>query len=439
MKNFFLTKRFFYFMGILVLLFCISFLLPIILPFVKLLFVLFLWAFGFDIWQLYGIKRPFVCERITMETMSLGDQNSIYYQIKNQTKRHFYITIIDEIPEQFQDFDFNIHLELDTNEQIKVEYSLKPPTRGNYFFGNIYLFYHSTIGFVERKYTIEAAKEIKVLPSVFHLKEMEWKTFQRNPINLGVKRFRRIGHTLEFEQIKNYVVGDDYRSINWKASSRKASLMINQYEEERSRQVYCIIDQSRVMKTPFEGLTYMEYAINSCLAISNIILKKGDLAGLIKFSKNQPTMIKADRSTKQLNYIIRSLYDAKEDDGDADYEKLYFLIRNKLKQRSLLLLFTNFDSVYGMERALPILRKLQKLHQLVVVFFENSEVTDFANAEANSTVQIYENTVALKYTNEKIQIVQQLEQYGINAIYTNPAQLSLQVINKYLELKSRGI
>ena len=92
-----------------------------------------------------------------------------------------------------------------------------------------------------------------------------------------------------------------------------------------------------------------------------------------------------------------------------------------------------------MERALPILRKLQKLHQLVVVFFENTEVTDFANASANSTVQIYENTVALKYTYEKIQIVQHLEQYGINAIYTNPAQLSLHVINKYLELKSRGI
>jgi len=439
MHSFFLTKRFFYLTGGIILLFCGSFILPFLLPFVKLVLVLFLWVFGYDVWQLYSIKTPFLCERSMNESFSLGDKNQVHYHLKNLTKQHLYATLIDEIPIQFQDFNFEIKIEMEANQQKNVDYTFLPPTRGVYHFGNIHLLFHTKLGLSERKFSILSPMDIKVFPSVLHLKEMEWKTFQRNPTNLGVKRFRRIGHTLEFEQIKNYVSGDDYRSINWKASSRKASLMVNQYEEERSRQIYCIIDQSRVMKTPFEGLTYMEHAINAALAITNIILKKGDLAGLIKFSKNRPSIIKADRSPKQLNQILLSLYDAKEDEGDADYESLYALIRNKLKQRSLLLLFTNFDSIYGMERNLSILRKLQRLHQLVVVFFENTEISAFANTPANDTVQIYENTVAQKYTFEKIQIVQKLEQYGINAIYTHPAQLSLQVINKYLELKSRGI
>ena len=95
---------------------------------------------------------------------------------------------------------------------------------------------------------------------------------------------RRIGHSYEFEQIKNYVRGDDYRSINWKATSRRGHLMVNQYEDERAQQVYNIIDKSRSMKMPFNGMSLLDYAINTSLVISNVALQKHDRAGLMTFS-----------------------------------------------------------------------------------------------------------------------------------------------------------
>lgn len=292
---------------------------------------------------------------------------------------------------------------------------------------------------VQRRCAEEATESVPVYPSVIQMKQFELKAFQQIAHQSGIKKMRRLGHSYEFEQIKNYVAGDDFRSLNWKASSRRAQIMVNQYEDERSQQVYCIIDRSRIMRMPFNGLTLMDHAINTALVISNIILQKKDKAGLFSFSDKLGSTLVADNSPNQLNRILHELYREKEGKGEASYELLYYAIRKFIKGRSLLILFTNFESMFALERALPTLRLLNNLHLLVVVFFQNTEIEDFTKQEAQTTEQIYHQTVAQKFINEKVQMMQKLRQYGIQAILTRPEDLSINTINKYLELKSRGL
>jgi uncharacterized protein (DUF58 family) len=235
------------------------------------------------------------------------------------------------------------------------------------------------------------------------------------------------------------VRGDDYRSINWKASSRRAALMVNQYEDERAQQVYSIIDKSRAMRMPFEGLSLMDYAINTSLVISNIALQKHDKAGLITFSDKIGSTIKADSKTTQLNKILNALYKEEERPLEANYELLYYITRKLVRGRSLILLYTNFESNYALERVLPVLRKINKTHLLVVIFFENTEIRAFAEEEVSTLEDIYHQTVAQQFLSEKSQMVQKLNQYGIQAILTRPQDLSINTVNKYLELKSRGL
>ena len=157
------------------------------------------------------------------------------------------------------------------------------------------------------------------------------------------------------------------------------------------------------------------------------------------FSDIIGTTIKADRKPTQLNKILLALYKEKERNLEANYELLYHSARKLIKGRSLLMLYTNFESMYALERVLPILRKINILHLLVVVFFENTEIIDFAKLKVNTTQDIYHQTIAQKILNEKSQMVQKLRQYGIQAILTKPEDLSVNSINKYLELKSRGL
>ncbi len=438
-KNIYLTNRFFWSFGSLVLLFCLSFALPFLFPVAQTLLVLGLIITLLDSSLLFNNKVSVSCQRKLPKLLSLGDVNKITLQVENPSNLALKATIIEELPAQFQKRDFEIFQNLAGGAVEIIQYDLTPVVRGEYEFGYTNIFLETFIGFIKRKVKGSEKVIVPVYPSIIQMKEMQLKASSRLSYQEGIKKVRRLGHSYEFEQIKNYVSGDDYRSINWKASSRKGALMVNQYEDERAQQVYSIIDKSRNMKMPFQGMSLMDYAVNTSLAISNIILKKHDRAGLITFSDKIGTVIKADRKPTQLNKILSALYNEKSGPLEADYELLYYASRKLITRRSLLLLYTNFESKYSLERVLPLLRKVSKFHLLVVVIFENTEIKNFVEQKVVDTEGIYYQTIARKFLNEKEQMVQILKQYGIQSILTKPEDLSVNTINKYMALKSRGL
>jgi uncharacterized protein (DUF58 family) len=439
LRNLYLSDRFFILFVGLAAFFVLSFAIDILYPVAQTLFVLSVALVLIDILILFNRNVNINCERRLPKVFSLGDNNTVYVNLHNQSTQKLKIKMIDELPFQFQRRDFEIDLEMGADEEKQIKYDLRPTERGEYKFGGIHLFLDSFIGLITRRQCHDIAMNVPVYPSIIQMKNFELKAFDRISTTQGIKKIRRLGHSYEFEQIKSYVRGDDFRSINWKASSRRAHLMVNQYQDERAQQVYNVIDKSRAMKMPFKGLSLMDYAINTSLVISNIVLQKYDRAGLLTFSDKIGVTIKADRKSNHLNTILAALYKEKERSMEANYELLYHAARKLIKGRSLLLLYTNFESTYAMERVLPILRRINNLHLLVVVFFENTEIEAFSNQEVNNTEDIYQQTIAQKYVSEKIQMVQKLRQYGIQTILTKPEELSVNTINKYLELKSRGL
>lgn len=393
-----------------------------------------------DIMLLFNRRAIIVVQRITPRLLSLGSDNNIRLQVYNHYNLPLHLTIIDELPFQMQQRNFSLKFTLNPGEKKQLVYILRPLMRGEYTFGKINVYMRSSLGIIERRYSEPAGSMVPVYPSLIQMKKFELKAFARTSREvLGIKKIRRIGHSYEFEQIKNYVRGDDYRSINWKATSRKADLMVNQYEDEKAQQIYSIIDKSRAMRLPFDGLTLLDHSINASLVISNIALQKQDKAGLLTFAEKIDSTVKAERSRAQLKALMEALYKQKESMLEANYEMLYFAVRNFIKGRSLLFLYSNFESYYAMERVLPILRKINNLHLLVVVFFENSEVSDYSLTDCKTVEDIYFRTIAQKFVSEKRQIVNELKQYGIQAILTRPEDLSMNTVNKYLELKSRGM
>ena len=439
MKQLFLTNRFFWIFGSLVICFALSFAFPISFPLIQGIFALSLLLVFIDVYLLYNKSTKIDCQRRLPKVFSLSDPNKVRIELYNQSRQNLKIIIIDELPIQFQKRDFEHQLSLQANEEYEFSYELTPKERGEYEFGYTNLFLSTRLGFVQRRISYDTLATVPVYPSIIQMKEYELLAFSKISHFQGIKKLRRIGHSYEFEQIKNYVRGDDYRSINWKASSRRATLMVNQYEDERAQQIYSIIDKSRAMRMPFNGLSLMDYAINTTLAISNIALKKYDRAGLITFSDKIGTTLKADSKSTQLNKILISLYKEKERVLEANYELLYYASRKLINGRSLIMLYTNFESMYALERVLPILRKINTFHLLVVIFFENTEIRDFVDERAETLEDIYHQTIAQKFLYEKSQMIQILQQYGIQAILTSPEDLSINTINKYLELKSRGL
>ena len=438
MRSLFLSNNFWIVGCVLVAGFVIAYLFPPLLPVWNLLLVLAVLLVLADIFVLFRVKRGFFARRSSPERLSNGDDNAITIFLENRYAFGAKVEVIDEIPHQFQRRDvlFKAHMEASSAKQIT--YHLRPVSRGVYVFGQVNVFVLTPLRLVKRRYRFEEKSEVAVYPSFLQMRQYALLAVANRLSEVGIRKIRRVGHSMEFDQVRNYVPGDDRRSVNWKATARKGDVMVNAYEDERQQSVYCLIDKGRVMQSPFEGLTLLDYAINASLVMSNIAIIKQDKAGLITFSDTMGQIVQADRRNGHMQRLLEVLYRQKTRFMETDFERLCIAVKSQVRQRSLLLLFTNFETVEGMQRQLPYLRRLAKDHLLVVILFENTETKQLLDAPAVSVEQVYLKTIAQRFYYEKKRITTELRQYGIQTILTPPQQLSANTINKYLELKARG-
>lgn len=433
----FFSKRFYWALAGIVILFLLSFSFSFLFLLSKLVLLLFAILVILDYGSLFLPANPVSLERITSDRFSNGDDNKVEILILNNYPFRIRASIIDEVPEQFQARNFLLHTVVNSRDRQSVNYLLRPVERGEYQFNAIRLFAKSPLQLIIRRITKNTRQVVKVLPSYFSLRQFELKAHSSNLTEAGNKKIRKIGHSLEFEQIKEYVTGDDIRSINWKATARKGQLMVNNFTDERSQQIYCIIDKGRVMKMPFEGMSLLDYAINATLILLRVALIKQDKAGLITFDENVGNFLPADRKAVQMTGILETLYNQQTKFLESDYEKLFALLRTRVTQRSLVVLFTNFESMSGLQRQLPYIRGIARNHLVLVVFFENTELRKLTETPADNIETLYTKTIAEKFVYEKRLIVKELQQHGIFTILTAPQNLTVDTVNKYLELKAR--
>lgn len=439
LKPFYLQNRFFYACIGVIILFVFSFIFPRLFNIVKIVLLLLVTLTVLDIIILFTAKNGVKGERIVPEKFSNGDENPVRLIIQNFYTFSVFINIIDEIPEQFQARDFSISRKLNASSSSELEYKLRPTERGEYHFGKLNIYVTSVFGLVARRFWYNEAAMVPTYPSFIQLRKYDLLAISNNLHQYGIKKIRKIGHTMEFEQIKDYVLGDDLRTINWKATAKRNQLMVNQFQDEKSQPIYSIIDKGRVMKMPFEGLSLLDYAINAALVISNVALKKHDKAGILAFSKKVENIVVAERRTSQMNLILETLYNVSTDFFESDYSRLYADVKRNITHRSLMLLYTNFETLDSLHRQLPYLKGIAKNHLLVVIFFKNTELNSLISEPAETVQQAYDKVIAEKFAFEKRLIVNELQKYGIQSILTEPEHLTIDTINKYLEIKARGL
>ena len=432
----FISRRWFYLMAAAVVFFVMSFFFQWLFE-AAVVFAVFSGVLTvLDFLLLFRRRGNIRGKRVIASRLSMGDENKVTLLLENGFTYRARVTVIEQLPEQFQERDFRRTTEIDYLRSERIEYTLKPVTRGEYNFGALLCYVQTPLGLLQRRFEAAPEVTVKVYPSFLQLKKYQLLATTQN-LFTGVKKIRRLGHSMEFEKIKTYVQGDDIRTVNWKATARTGDLMVNTYTDAREQQVYVLIDKGRTMKMPFEGMTLLDYSINAALSLLNIVLMKHDKAGLITFSNKIGNIIPADRRSGQLQHILEGLYKQQTEYKESDYETLLATLHRKINQRSFMLLFTNFETMSSLDRQLPYLKRLASRHLVCIVFFQNTLLKEIHETQPDTTEGIYIKTIAERFDYEKKQIVKELRRHGILAVLTTPQHLSVDVINKYLELKAR--
>ena len=434
----FLGKLFFRLLAAVILLFLFSYEIAFLFQIAALALIFLLLTTLLDHLVLFSKRRPVSATRILPDRISNGEENSIYWNIKNEYPFLVSLQLIDEFPVNWQIRDVVIKTKLEPLKETRLSWLLKPKERGEFEFGNLHLFIKSPLQLIIRRKTLRIPDTVRVYPAFHMLRQFEFMAHITDPGNVGYKQVRKTGHSLEFEQIREYVNGDDIRSINWKATGRTGGqLMINNYTDEKSQQIYCILDKGRAMKMAFEELSLLDHAVNATLAVSSVAIARQDRVGFISFGDRDGDFLPASHRAAQMAGIVKTLYNVNTKFLESDFAFLHRLIKTRITQRSLLILFTNFESLTALNRQLPYLRNVSKKHLLLVVFFENTSLHHLATGEVADVERLYEKIIAEKFILEKKLIVRELQKYGIASLLTAPGQLSVDVINRYLQIKAR--
>ena len=436
-SSFYLNRIAFYTAFAAAAIFVISYFVPPLFDLALAILVFLIIAIFIDAILMYSKNPGIYAKREVTDRLSNGDDNKITIEIENNYGFKITAGIIDELPYQFQERNWYREINMAAGTTTTIDYTVKPLQRGEYHFGAINIYAQSPLKLVKRRYIIDQQETVKVYPSYIQMRRYQLMAATNRLQEAGAQRLRKLGQSMEFEQIKEYVRGDDYRNINWKAKARRGDLMVNNFTDERSQQIYCVINKGRTMKMPFEGMTLLDYAINAALVISNTALMKQDKAGLISFAESVDTFLPADKKPTQMNLLLEQLYKQQTAFLEPDLEKLFSVIRNRITQRGLIILFTNYESFESLERELPSLKRIAHYHLLVVVFFENTELKQLIESKTATTEDIYIKTIAEKYLFEKKLIAKELQKHGILSVLTSPEKLTINALNKYLEIKNR--
>ena len=438
-QSLFVRDRFFAAWGLVTFLVALGFAWPLVWRLGQVCLVILLLLTGWDAFLLWGRMVAIDITRSLPRLLSLGDDNPSTIVIRNRSGRAWRATVLDELPAAFQDRSAGTPVALAAKETRRVTRMLRPVTRGEYAFGQSHLFIRSSLGLLERRLTANTAVTIPVYPSVLQMKKYALLALPQHTRGNGLRKIRRIGHSYEFEQIKPYVSGDDRRAINWKATSRRQALMVNQFEDERSQAIYTVLDTGRTMGLAFDGMSLLDYAINASLVLANVALQRHDKAGLLAFDRGLVSALAAESRSRQRQRLLDALYRLQASGNEADWEGLYAAFRRLAPARSLVVLFTNFESDQALDRALPVLRRLARRHLLLLVLFENTEIARAAEEPAHDIPAIYQQTIAASFLLDKRRMALRAAQHGIQVVHTRPEDLSLDVLNKYIELKARGM
>lgn len=434
----FLRNRFFILLATVIVVFLLSYSYPLFFRIGQILLLILFLLTLFEWVLMFRIANYIEGKRTVFHRLSLGDLQNVQYLIENHSSRTLDIELLDELPYQLQGRNHSFSGTIKAGGKLKYSLPIRPVIRGHYVFGSLYVFISLPwLNLVQRRLSLSGEEEVRVIPSIIQMRKYELEVFSRTASLSGIRRVRTVGEDDEFEHIRAYQQGDNIRSVNWKATSRKNQPMVNQFQNTRAQMVYCIIDKGRSMKMPFSGLTLLDHAINAALVISNIVLKKYDRAGLITFSDKIGQVIGAENIPQQLSLISHHLYDQKTGFKESNYELLFYTLQHQVRRRSILLFFTNFEHLYDLDRNIEFFQTLNRRHLLVIIFFINTDLIQTSELQANNVADIYLKTFARKTLNEKELILHKLKGYGIQSILTKPEDLSIAVINKYLEIKAK--
>lgn len=380
-------------------------------------------------------KRHFEAERLCEEKFSLGADNEIAVKIRNNSRFIVSMTIKDEVPAFFEIREHEFKIAVPPHSDHSGKYHVIPQKRGCFTFGTVSCRYSGVMKLCSRTVSFNLAKDYKVYPNLKDLGRYSLAVLRKSQLSAGDKKAKAYSMGTEFESLREYCKGDDYRKINWLATARANKLIVNSYEPEKNQQVIIMLDSSRVMNSEINYIKKLDYAINSSFLLADIATKKGDNTGLMVFDSDIRRFIKPGKGPYQFQLIADSLYNIEENLVTADYKGALAYLDEHQMRRSLLCIFTELFNKDEALELISALKGIARRHIPLVITIKDMRLYDMARGELADADDLFNKSAAIRLTEEREKIREVFRDAGVPCIDVPPDRLSIETVNRYLSMK----
>ncbi len=378
--------------------------------------------------------------RDTEDRFAMGAENPVLIKIANHSRRRVTFQIKDEYPHQMELVGSrHSRLTVPPNRTRVLRYSLLPTARGSYAFGDTVVRFRTKLGLVWRQISYATAREVKVYPDIREAKKNEIYAHRNRQMQPGMRRMRLRGQGREFESLREFVVGDEIRHMSWAATARRGKLITRQYTIERSQNVVVLVDTGRLMTARIGKLTKLDHAINATLSITYVAASGGDNVGLVIFSRKVTSYLPPRRGRDQVNKVMEALYNVEPQMIEPSYARSFNFFNANCHRRSLVIILTDLVDRDASAELLAHTSKLIPRHLPLIVTIGDTDLRELVRARPENPEDVYRQSVAEEILRQREEALSRIRRAGGLALDVPAGRLALELVNKYLEVKERGL
>ena len=408
-------------------------------PILLLAYNLLLLAFGYLTYRLAPNPKALRVQRIFDPVLSVRASNKILLRIENESLEPIRGLLRDEAPERCPADRQEFKLDLQPESEHEFTYQVTPSERGSDFFRGTYIRLACPFGLVERQAKLNTEQPVRIYPNVLALREFELLKQQGRLKEIGIRRSRARGLGTEFESLREYSVGDDFRKIDWKATARRDKLIVRQFEQERNQAVIIVIDIGRGMLSEVNGVRKLDHALDSCLMLTHAAAMAGDFVGLLVYSDVVKRYIPPKKGRNQIGIIIEALHDLVAEPVESDPRAAFAYLSSRWKRRTLLVTFTDCEHQEKANELATSLGPLVRRHLVLVARVSDPRLNEAADAPLEEPNGMYVRAASMLLQKDRRDAGVALSTARIHSLEAEPQDLASALVNYYFMVKEKSI
>ncbi len=372
------------------------------------------------------------------DILSLGASNLVVVTVDNPTPCRCRLALRDALPDQCAGESADARAALPPFGQFTFRYHLTPLRRGACRFGPLTVRGKTALGLwvLQRDYAV--GDTVKVYPNIQQAKQQHLLSRQLRARQMGVRALRLRGQGTEFESLREYLPDDELRRVDWNASARRNTLITREYDIERSQQIMLVLDLGRAMASHLDYMTKLDHAINASVLLTYVSAQSQDRVGVMAFADEVVAYMPPGKGAGQLPLVLDQLYPLQPRAVESDYRGAFTYLAQRLRKRSLIVIFTDLIDPESSRRLLDHLALLHPQHMVLCVALSDYELRDILAGAPPDAAGMYQQSMATIVLEDRQLALATLHHRGILTVDAAPSDLSVAVVNRYLAIKRAG-